>query len=313
MAELDDLALFAGVVEHGGFAAAERVLGTPKSRLSRRVAALEKDLGVRLLQRSTRHFSVTDVGQDVYRHARAMLDEARAARETVARLSAQPRGLVRVACPVALAQVQLASLLPEFLALHPQVQVQVAVGNRRVDLIEEGIDLALRVRTRLDDDGSLVLRRLGDVQELLVASPAYLAQAPALDAPADLAAHATLNSSEDLNRQAWELHGPEGRIERVPLGRPRLMASDFGLLHAAATAGQGVALLPEIFCGRAVERGELAVVLPAWRLPMGIFHLVYPTRRGVLPAVRALIEFLVERLPPMIEQARMGCTGRDCA
>jgi DNA-binding transcriptional LysR family regulator len=91
MAELDDLALFAGVVDHGGFAAAERALGTPKSRLSRRVAALEKDLGVRLLQRSTRHFSVTDVGQDVYRHARAMLDEARAARETVARLSAQPR------------------------------------------------------------------------------------------------------------------------------------------------------------------------------------------------------------------------------
>ena len=314
MAELDDLALFAGVVDHGGFAAAERALGTPKSRLSRRVAALEKDLGVRLLQRSTRHFSVTDVGQDVYRHARAMLDEARAARETVARLSAEPRGLVRIACPVALAQVQMAALLPDFLARHPQVQVQVSVGNRRVDLIEEGIDLAVRVRSRLDDDASLVLRRLGEVQELLVASPAYLAQAqaPALAAPQDLAAHATLNSSEDLNRQAWELHGPEGRIERVPLGRPRLMASDFGLLHAAALGGQGVALLPEIVCGRAVERGELTVVLPEWRLPMGICHLVYPTRRGVLPAVRALIEFLVERLPPMIELARLGCTGREC-
>jgi DNA-binding transcriptional LysR family regulator len=313
MAELDDLALFAGVVDHGGFAAAERALGTPKSRLSRRVAALEKDLGVRLLQRSTRHFSVTDVGQDVYRHARAMLDEARAARETVARLSAQPRGLVRIACPVALAQVQMAALLPEFLERHPLVQVHVAVGNRRVDLIEEGIDLALRVRSRIDDDASLVLRRLGEVQELLVASPAYLAQAPALESPQDLAAHATLNNSEDLNRQAWELHGPEGRIERVALGRPRVMASDFGLLQAAALAGQGVALLPEIFCGRAVERGELVVVLPEWRTPMGLFHLVYPTRRGVLPAVRALIDFLVERLPPMIEQARLGCTGRDCA
>lgn len=313
MAELDDLALFAGVVDHGGFAAAERALGTPKSRLSRRVAALEKDLGVRLLQRSTRHFSVTDVGQDVYRHARAMLDEARAARETVARLSAQPRGLVRIACPVALAQVQMAALLPEFLERHPLVQVHVAVGNRRVDLIEEGIDLALRVRSRIDDDASLVLRRLGEVQELLVASPVYLAQAPALESPQDLAAHTTLNNSEDLNRQAWELHGPEGRIERVALGRPRVMASDFGLLHAAALAGQGVALLPEIFCGRAVERGELVVVLPEWRTPMGLFHLVYPTRRGVLPAVRALIDFLVERLPPMIEQARLGCTGRDCA
>jgi DNA-binding transcriptional LysR family regulator len=91
------------------------------------------------------------------------------------------------------------------------------------------------------------------------------------------------------------------------------MASDFGLLHAAALAGQGVALLPEIVCGRAVEQGELIVVLPEWRTPMGLCHLVYPTRRGVLPAVRALIEFLVERLPPMIEQARLGCTGRGCA
>jgi DNA-binding transcriptional LysR family regulator len=313
MAELDDLALFAGVVDHGGFAAAERALGVPKSHLSRRVAALERDLGVRLLQRSTRHFSVTDVGQDVYRHARAMLDEARAARETVARLSAEPRGLVRVACPVALAQVQMAALLPEFLARHPQVQVHVAVGNRRVDLIEEGIDLALRVRSRLDDDASLVLRRLGDVQELLVASPAYLEAAPPLQAPQDLSVHATLNSSEDLNRQAWELHGPDGRIERVALGRPRVMASDFGLLRAAALAGQGVALLPEIVCGRAVESGELVVVLPGWRLPMGLCHLVYPTRRGVLPAVRSLIDFLVERLPPMIELARVGCAGRDCA
>src|SRR5688572_13668778 len=138
MAELDDLALFSAVVEHGGFAAAERALGTPKSRLSRRVAALEADLGVRLLQRSTRRFSVTDVGQDVYRHARAMLEEARAAREAVARLSAVPRGLVRLSCPVAFAQSQLSQLLPEFLDAHPQVQLQVHVSNRRVDLIEEG-------------------------------------------------------------------------------------------------------------------------------------------------------------------------------
>lgn len=313
MAELDDLALFAGVVEQGGFAAAERALGVPKSRLSRRVAALESDLGVRLLQRSTRHFSVTDVGQDVYRHARAMLDEARAARETVARLSAQPRGLVRFACPVAFAQMQMAPLLPEFLAKHPLVQVQVMVSNRRVDLIEEGVDLALRVRSKLDDDGSLVMRKLGDVQELLVASPAYLEHAPPLREPQDLAAHATLNFSEDLNRQVWELHGPENRVERVALGRPRVMASDFALLQGAAFLGQGIALLPEIACGRAVEQGALRVVLPEWRLPMGVCHLVYASRRGVLPAVRALIDFLVERLPPQIELARLGCTGECVA
>jgi DNA-binding transcriptional LysR family regulator len=308
VAELDDLALFAAVVEHGGFAAAERALGTPKSRLSRRVAALEADLGVRLLQRSTRRFSVTDVGQDVYRHARAMLEEARAAREAVARLSTEPRGLVRLACPVAFAQSQLSELLPEFLASHPQVQLQVHVSNRRVDLIEEGFDLALRVRSRLDDDASLVLRRLGEVQELLVASPAYLARAGRPQQPAELAALATLNMVEDPNRQQWELHGPDGEVQRVALGRPRLMGFDFRLLQAAAVAGQGIALLPDLVCAESLHAGELEVVLPQWRLPLGICHLVYPTRRGVLPAQRALIEFLVEQLPPRIETARARCT-----
>lgn len=312
MAELDDLALYAGVVDHGGFAPAERALGIPKSRLSRRVAALEADLGVRLLQRSTRRFSVTDVGQDVYRHARAMLDEARAAREAVARLSAEPRGLVRIACPPALAQVQMAALMPEFLVRHPQVQVQMLVGNRRVDLIEEGVDLALRVRSRIDDEPSLVVRRLGESQELLVASPAYLDAAPPLAEPRDLAAHATLNANEDLHRQAWELSGPDGRVERVDLGRPRLMASNFALLQSVALAGGGIALLPDIVCGRAVEQGALRVVLADWRVPLGVCHLVYPTRRGVLPAVRALIDFLVERLPGEIDRARLRCVG-ECA
>jgi DNA-binding transcriptional LysR family regulator len=308
MAELDDLALFASVVEHGGFAAAERALGTPKSRLSRRVAALETEFGVRLLQRSTRRFSVTDVGQDVYRHARAMLDEARAAREAVARLSSEPRGLVRISCPIFFAQAQLSELVPEFLAAHPQVQLQIHVSNRRVDVIEEGFDLSLRVRSRIDDDSSLVLRRLGEVQELLVASPAYLDRAGRPQQPDELARHATLNMSEDPNRQQWELHGPDDEVRRIVLGRPRLMGFDFRLLHATARAGQGIALLPELVCAESVRSGALEVVLPNWRLPLGHCHLVYPSRRGVLPAVRALIEFLVERLPPGIESSRLECT-----
>src|SRR6187549_2878818 len=117
--DLNDLQFFAIVVEHGGYAAAERALGIPKSRLSRRVAQLEADLGVRLLQRSTRKFAVTDVGQDVYRHAQSMLAEAQAARETVDRVSADPRGLIKVSSPVALAQDMLAKLMPEFLAAYP--------------------------------------------------------------------------------------------------------------------------------------------------------------------------------------------------
>src|SRR6187549_695706 len=151
--DLNDLQFFAIVVEHGGYAAAERALGIPKSRLSRRVTQLESDLGVRLLQRSTRRFAVTDVGNSVYRHAQTMLAEANAAREVVDRLSAEPRGIVRVSVPVGLAQQQMPMLLPEFMARYPQVRVQMHVSNRKVDLINEGFDVALRVRSRLDDDG----------------------------------------------------------------------------------------------------------------------------------------------------------------
>lgn len=305
--DLNDLQFFAGVVEHGGYAAAERALGIPKSRLSRRIAQLEADLGVRLLQRSTRKFAVTEVGQEVYRHAQSMIAEAQAAREAVDRVAAEPRGAVRVSCPVALAQRMVAPLLPEFMAAHPKVTVQLLVSNRRVDVIPEGVDIALRVRTRLDEDGELVIRRFGQIDELLVASPAYLAARGQPAQPSELEGHATLSASEDDTRQRWMLHGPDGAVARVDI-KPVLMTQDFGVLMAAAKAGRGIALLPETVCADAIRAGELKPVFRRWQLPQGICHAVYPSRRGVLPAVRALIEFLAEKIPPMIEANRLHCS-----
>lgn len=306
--DLNDLQFFAMVVEHGGFAAAERAMGVPKSRLSRRIAQLETDLGVRLLQRSTRKFAVTDVGQSVYRHASTMLAEAQAAREAVQRVSATPRGVIRVSSPVALAQQLLPRLLPDFLRQQPQVRVQMHVSNRRVDVIQEGFDVALRVRTQLSDDGELVMRSFGQIRELLVASPAYLKRAGRPEQPSDLAQHQTLSMSEDEARQRWALHGSEGRIERIDL-QPCLMAHDFPLLLAAARDGMGIALLPELTCADAIRAGELEVVLPDWSLPQGICHAVFPSRRGLLPAVRVFIDFLAERLPGLIEDSRLKCGG----
>lgn len=305
--DLNDLQFFAIVVEHGGYAAAERALGIPKSRLSRRVSQLESDLGVRLLQRSTRKFAVTDVGQSVYRHAQSMLAEAQAARETVDRVSADPRGLIKVSSPVTLAQHMLARLMPEFMTAYPLVRVQLHVSNRRVDIIPEGIDVALRVRSRLDDDGELVLRSFGQISELLVASPAYLKRRGRPGQPADLSAHATLSMSEDEARQRWTLHGPGDAIQRVDI-KPILMTHDFAVLIAAARAGQGVALLPESICADAVRSGELEVVVPDWHLPQGICHAVFPSRRGLLPAVRVFIDFLAEKMPPLIEANRLQCS-----
>lgn len=306
MHDLNDLQYFALVVEHGGFSRAERATGLPKSRLSRRITALEESLGARLLQRSTRRFAVTDLGQDVYRHARAMLDEAQAAREVVERVSAVPRGLVRVSVPVSLAQQQLARLMPEFLERYPQVRVQLMVSNRRVDLINEGIDVALRVRTRLNDDGSLILRSFARIEELLVASPAYLARHGRPQQPAELAAHSCLSMSEEPGQQRWELHGPGGAVEKVEF-EPRLMAHDFPVLREVAAAGHGVALLPATVCADLLEGGRLERVLPDWSLPQGICHAVFASRSGLLPAVRVFIDFLAERLQPLLEASMGEC------
>jgi len=315
MHDLNDLYYFAMVVDHSGFAAAERALGIPKSRLSRRISQLETDMGVRLLQRSTRRFAVTDVGNSVYRHAQSMLAEAQAAHEVVDRLSAEPRGVVRVSVPVELAQRYMPKLLPEFLARYPQVRVHLQVGNRRVDVINEGIDVALRVRSSLDDDGSLVMRSFGQVQELLVASPAYLKRMGLPRTPEELADHVTLSTSEDDARQRWELHGPDGEVRRIDL-KPRVMGFDFPMLMALAQQGVGITLLPETVCSEEVRSGELEVVLPQWRLPQGIFHAVFASRRGLLPAVRVFIDFLAEKAPALVEFARLNCSeihGKPCS
>lgn len=311
MHDLNDLYYFAMVVEHGGFAAAERALGIPKSRLSRRIAQLEADLDVRLLQRSTRRFAVTDIGQGVYRHAQSMLSEAQAAREVVDRLSAEPRGVVKVSVPVELAQQQLARLLPDFLRKFPQVRVQMHVSNRRVDVINEGFDVALRVRSQLNDDGSLVLRSFGQIQALLIASPAYLDRFGRPRVPDDLAGHTTLSMTEDDSRQRLDLQDSQGQVQRVEL-QPRLMGHDFPLLKELAAAGMGIALLPETVCADAVRAGALEVVLPEWRLPQGLCHAVFPSRRGLLPAVRVFIDYLAEHLPAQLEASRLTCSGEGC-
>lgn len=312
MQDLNDLYYFAVVVDHGGFAAAERALGIPKSRLSRRISQLENELGVRLLQRSTRRFAVTDVGQSVYRHAQSMLAEATAAREVVDRLSAEPRGLVRVSVPVSIAQQSMPKLLPDFLARYPQVRVQLHVNNRRVDVINEGFDIAVRVRSRLDDDGSLVMRSFGHVQELLVASPEYLKRAGRPREPDDLREHVTMTMGEDEVKQRWELHGGDGQVQRIDL-KPRVAGFDFPMLMSLARQGLGITMLPETICADAVRSGELEVVLPDWTLPQGIAHAVFPSRRGLLPAVRVFIDYLAERLPPLLAESNLDCKHRPKA
>src|SRR5579863_1766770 len=185
MRDLNDLQFFAAVVRHRSFSAAARVLGVPKSRVSRRVALLEERLGVRLLERSTRSLHVTEVGQQVYEHARAVIDEADAVEDVALRMRSEPRGLVRISCPHGLQEI-LSSALPAFLASHPSLRVQVVMTNRRVDLVEEGVDIAVRIRERLDTDADVQLRKIGTSKRILVGAPQLIADMGKLAKPADL-------------------------------------------------------------------------------------------------------------------------------
>ncbi|WP_455775170.1 LysR family transcriptional regulator, partial [Burkholderia stabilis] len=174
MDDLNDLYYFVKVVEHGGFTQAGRALDVPKSTLSRRIAALEAQYDVRLLQRTTRHFTVTETGREFYERCLAVLVEADAAREVIERRHAEPRGIVRVSCPTALLEYRVSELVARFMALHPQVQVHLEATNRRVDLLSEGFDIALRVRFPPLEDSDLVMRVLGDSPQRLVAAPQWL-------------------------------------------------------------------------------------------------------------------------------------------
>ena len=310
MADLNDLRFFAAVVEHGGFSAAARALGAPKSRLSKRVALLEERLGVRLLQRTTRRFAITEVGERFYAHCRAMLEEAQAAQDAVDELRAEPRGIVRASCPVSFSQTVLAHVLPEFLAQYPKVQVRIVASNRRVDVINEGFDVAIRVRTKIDTDAALVLRSFGQSRVLLAANPKFLDEHGRPETPEQLESLPLLSQYEHDGAQVLELFDANGAKVTVEM-RARMICGEFNVLYEAARRGMGVTALPEFVCAPAILRGELEVVLPAWSMPQGMAHFVYPSRRGLLPSVRAFVDFLAERLPETMRIKHEQCMRRE--
>ncbi|MBO9537878.1 LysR substrate-binding domain-containing protein [Herbaspirillum sp.] len=295
MEDLNDLALFAAVVVHGSFSAAARALNIPKSRISRRVAELEQRLGVRLLQRSTRVVRVTDVGSAFFTHCEAVTNAARAAVEVTEHAGAKPAGRLRVSSPMGVAHVFLAPLLARFLKAHPDVRLELELSNRRVDVIGEGFDVAMRVRSTLEDS-NLVVRTFGASQQILTASPAFIRTHGRLDTPASLQGLHGLGPGGMPGEPAcWRLQGPEGEVVEIDYVCA-LQTDDVHLMMAAAVGGAGLALLPFNVCHETIRRGELTVLLPRHRAPAHQLHAVFPSRRGLVPAVRAFIEFLAVEL-----------------
>lgn len=300
MQDLNDLAWFVQVVDHGGFAAAGRALDQPKSKLSRRIAQLEERLGVRLIHRTTRQFAVTEIGQAFYQHCKAMLIEAEAAQQTVETLRAEPCGSIRLTCPVTLLHAHVGPMLARFMLRYPSVNILLEATNRRVDVVGEGIDVAIRVRPRPFDDSDLVMRVLADRGHRLFASPALVARMGQPQTPSELSEWPGLSLDAGKHQHKWQLTGPQGARAEVYF-TPRMVTTDMLALREAAIAGIGIVQLPLLMVRDRLAAGELVVVLDEWQPRREVIHAVFASRRGLLPSVRALVDFLTEEYQRMEE------------
>jgi len=301
--DLNDLYFFSSVVRHNGFSAAARSIGVEKTRLSRRVAALERRLGVRLLQRSTRKLTLTEAGQRFYDQCIATVEAAEAAYDSLAELQKEPAGTVRVSAPLVLAQNYLAPILPGYMASHPKVIVHIEATDRIVNLIEERLDIAFRAARHIEDTVGLVARTLGVARRILIASPSFLNRFGRPTDPSELSRLDTLASIDDIHEVGprWTLKNQNADSEQVLL-TPRLVSGDLRVRLEAATHGIGVALMPEPVVSGAVRKGEVEHVLPAWSAAEHIVHIVYPTPRGMLPSVRSLIDYFIIHVPASLQE-----------
>lgn len=300
MQDLNDLYYFAKVVDHGGFAPAGRALGEPKSKLSRRVARLEDGLGVRLLNRSTRHVTVTEIGRIYYSHCRAMLVHAETAQDAIEAMRSEPCGVVRISCPITLLDDRVAAMLADYQQRYPRVGIHLDATNRRVDVIEEGFDLAIRVRPPPLEDSDLILRTLADRGQCLVAAPTLLERQGYPEVPGDLSDLPSLALGRAQDRHYWHLLDTDQREVRIE-HRPRLVTRSMAALRIAAVAAVGVVQLPTMMMANELSDGRLVRVLEGWAPPREIIHAVFPSRRGLIPAVRELIDFLADRFEALDE------------
>ncbi len=302
MQDLNDLLFFTAVVEQAGFSAAGRVLNLPKSSVSRHVARLEARLGVRLLERSTRKLRVTEVGKEYYSRCRAILADLDLADRDVSEHRSKPAGIIRVSCPTGIAQYGLAYIVPGFMARYPLVRVQILATNRLIDLIEDKVDVAIRARTRLQDE-SLTMRKLSTSRLIFVAGPKFVASNVLPPDPAKFAELPFLSFQEETARPSWKVTGPGGETKIVTFD-PVLWTSDFNILVEAACSGTGVALLPAQVVEHALSERRLVRILPEWHSESVTIHLVFMTKRGLPSAVRVFINYLAAQFKDIWEERR---------
>ena len=291
MLDLNDILVFARVVEAGSFTAAARLLDMPKTTVSRRIAALEREVGIRLLQRTTRSLSVTDAGRLYYDRSSQALRTIQDANLRLAEARAEPSGTIRISAPVGFGSF-LSGTVSSFLAMYPKTMVELRLTDDRLNLVEDGIDLAFR--TGVLPDSTLIARKLGSTHRILCASPDYLAGRGVPEAPADLAFHHCVIAGKSAASAHWLLEGPHGQETVMVSGR--FAANEMQAVIAAAIAGYGIAQLPDRMAEASIADGRLRRVLDDYTTPAGGLYAVYPSSRHLSPAVKAFIELAAERL-----------------
>ncbi|KAJ54345.1 LysR family transcriptional regulator [Actibacterium mucosum KCTC 23349] len=297
--DLNDAFYFVQVVEKGGFSAAARTLGIPKSRLSRRVRQLEDDLGVRLLQRTSRVVTPTELGAEYFRHAQEALSRFDDAETAMRRKANNIEGTVTVSCSVGMAQFGLDQVLPRFLQENPGVSVVQRASNQMEDLIKGGIDVAIRGHLDTLPDSSLIQTRLAQVEWHLFCAPDYRKGQSLSDDPSALAGQPALVLGRPREMHQWLLSDISGQTASVPC-HVRLASDDMTTLKRAAALSLGIVALPSYVCRHEVEDGTLVRLLPGWTAGQPQISLIMPSKRGLLPAFEAFLGHLKQELPAVL-------------
>jgi DNA-binding transcriptional LysR family regulator len=295
MHTLDDYYYFYLVVKHGGFSAASNASLITKSKLSRRILALEEKYNVSLIQRSTRYFKVTTLGQEFFEECSKVVAQMQCADNVLLKQRSEPEGLIKISCPNMMMQLQIRQLLTHFLKQYPKVQLELELTSRRVDLIHDDIDLAIRTNFNATENSSLIVRDVIKTQHCLVASPDLL-KGQIIQSFTDLQNFSSIVLGTQHNHYHWQmqhLNGQESFI--VPL-QPRIKSNDLAGVYYAALDGLGIADLPYLSVQHDIEAGRLIHILPDWCSNLGTVQLVYVSRKGQRLAMSHLIEFLVAEL-----------------
>ena len=306
MQNLNDYYYFVQVVKYQGFTKASEALGITKSKLSRHISDLENRLHVRLLQRNTRKFAVTAVGQEFFEYCIKILDQVEAAENFVEQsLSSEPSGLIRISCPIGLVEFPLGNMIAKFMQHYPRVQVHLVATNRKIDLIEEGIDLAVRVRNLPLEDSDLIVRELDAWQHVLVATPELIQQ---IHEPIHLDNLAQLPSiGFHVPKSIWRFQSKFDTVNQFQEVEffPRLKTDNFAAMKSAVLNSVGIASLPRVFVYEELNQGTLVELVPEWELPRGVIHVAYTSRQGMMPAVRCLLDYLIE------EFKKLSCQNHE--